>query len=69
MSLNFEFCEEQNMLEESVWRWASTWLEPQMEKLYEEDKIPPTFGQKSAKGTDLDRMAAAALLYGGEMGT
>jgi hypothetical protein len=34
MSLNFDFNEEQKMLEESKWRWASTWLEPQMEKLY-----------------------------------
>ncbi|MDD5711908.1 MAG: acyl-CoA dehydrogenase family protein [Smithellaceae bacterium] len=40
MSLNFEFTPEQKMLEDSIWRWASTWLEPQMEKLYEEDQMP-----------------------------
>ncbi|MDZ4164340.1 MAG: acyl-CoA dehydrogenase family protein [Smithellaceae bacterium] len=41
MSLSFEFSPEQKMLEESVWRWASTWLEPQMEDLYERDEMPP----------------------------
>ena len=40
MSLCFDFSPEQKMLEETVWRWGSTWLEPQMEKLYEEDRMP-----------------------------
>lgn len=40
MSLNFEFSPEQKMLEDSVWRWASTWLEPQMEHAYEVDEMP-----------------------------
>src|SRR4030042_975363 len=41
MSLDFEFTPEQKMIEESVWRWASSWLEPQMEELYEKDQMPP----------------------------
>lgn len=41
MSLNFNFSEEQKMLEDSIWRWASAWLEPQMEHLYEKDEMPP----------------------------
>ena len=35
MPLDFEFTSEQEMIEEVVWRWASSWLEPQMEELYE----------------------------------
>jgi isovaleryl-CoA dehydrogenase len=38
--MNFEFNEEQRMLEESVYRWATTWLEPQMEHAYEVDQMP-----------------------------
>ncbi len=41
MALHFDFTEEQRMLEDNVWRWASRWLEPQMEELYEEDEMPP----------------------------
>src|SRR3989339_150618 len=41
MSLDFEFTLEQKLIEESVWRWASDWLEPQMEALYEKDEMPP----------------------------
>jgi isovaleryl-CoA dehydrogenase len=41
MSLDFEFTPEQKMIEESVWRWASSWLEPQMEELYAKDQMPP----------------------------
>lgn len=41
MALDFTFTEEQIMLEDQVYRWASTWLEPQMEHMYEEDKMPP----------------------------
>ncbi|MFB3925817.1 MAG: acyl-CoA dehydrogenase family protein [Syntrophales bacterium] len=40
--MNFEFSEEQRMLEDSVYRWATTWLEPQMEHAYEVDEMPPT---------------------------
>lgn len=40
MSLNFEFSEEQKMLEESVYKWAATWLEPKMEHAYEADEMP-----------------------------
>jgi isovaleryl-CoA dehydrogenase len=43
MSMNFNFSAEQTMLEESIWRWASVWLEPQMEHLYEKDEMPPDF--------------------------
>jgi isovaleryl-CoA dehydrogenase len=49
MSLNFDFDEEQVMLEDTVWRWASTWLEPQMEKLYEEDEMPPNLFKELGK--------------------
>jgi isovaleryl-CoA dehydrogenase len=41
MSLDFELTMEQKLIEESVWRWASNWLEPQMEELYEKDEMPP----------------------------
>ena len=41
MPLDFEFSMEQKLIEESVWRWASDWLEPQMEELYEKDEMPP----------------------------
>jgi hypothetical protein len=37
MSLDFEFTPEQKMIEESVWHWASSWLEPQMEELYKKE--------------------------------
>jgi len=43
MSLDFEFTPEQKMIEESIWRWASGWLEPQMEELYEKDQMPRSF--------------------------
>jgi len=41
MSLNFNFSEEQRMLEDSVVKWAYAWLEPQMEHMYEKDEMPP----------------------------
>ncbi|MBU1149820.1 MAG: hypothetical protein ABIJ57_10750 [Pseudomonadota bacterium] len=52
MSLDFEFTLEQKMIEESVWRWASSWLEPQMEELYEKEVTrkavtPLTFAGRS----------------------
>ena len=40
MALNFNFTEEQKMLEDSVYKWAVTWLEPQMEHAYELDVMP-----------------------------
>jgi len=49
MSLNFEFTPEQKMIEESVWRWASGWLEPQMEELYEKDEMPPDLFRELGK--------------------
>jgi len=40
--MNFDFSEEQRMLEDSVYKWAAAWLEPQMEHAYEVDEMPPT---------------------------
>ena len=40
MALNFNFTEEQKMLEDSVYKWAIAWLEPQMEHAYEADVMP-----------------------------
>jgi len=40
MALNFNFTEEQKMLEDSVYKWAVSWLEPQMEHAYEADVMP-----------------------------
>ncbi|HQI35407.1 MAG TPA: acyl-CoA dehydrogenase family protein, partial [Syntrophales bacterium] len=40
MALDFSFTEEQRMLEDSVYKWATTWLEPQMEHAYEIDEMP-----------------------------
>ena len=49
MSLDFEFTPEQKMIEEIVWRWASSWLEPQMEELYEQDRMPPELFRELGK--------------------
>jgi isovaleryl-CoA dehydrogenase len=40
MALNFFFTDEQKMLEDSVYKWAVSWLEPQMEHAYELDVMP-----------------------------
>ncbi len=40
MALDFSFTEEQKMLEDSVYKWAVSWLEPQMEHAYEADVMP-----------------------------
>jgi isovaleryl-CoA dehydrogenase len=40
MALNFNFTDEQKMLEDSVYKWAIAWLEPQMEHAYELDVMP-----------------------------
>jgi len=40
MALDFTFTDEQKMLEDSVYKWATTWLEPQMEHAYEADVMP-----------------------------
>ncbi len=45
MALDFNFTSEQKMLEDSVYKWAVSWLEPQMEHLYEVDEMPPTFSR------------------------
>lgn len=42
MALDFNFTEEQKMLEDSVYKWATAWLEPQMEHMYEIDEMPAT---------------------------
>jgi alkylation response protein AidB-like acyl-CoA dehydrogenase len=49
MSLDFELTLEQKMIEESIWRWASGWLEPQMEELYEKDQMPPDLFRELGK--------------------
>ena len=38
--MNFNFSDEQKMLEESVYKWAASWLEPKMEHAYEVDEMP-----------------------------
>ena len=48
MALNFNFTEEQKMLEESVYKWAVTWLEPQMEHAYELDVMPEGLFKETA---------------------
>ncbi|MEI6313814.1 MAG: acyl-CoA dehydrogenase family protein, partial [Syntrophus sp. (in: bacteria)] len=40
MALDFTFTDEQRMLEDSVYKWAINWLEPQMEHMYEIDEMP-----------------------------
>jgi len=40
MALDFTFTEEQRMLEDSIYKWAVAWLEPQMEHAYEVDEMP-----------------------------
>lgn len=49
MALDFEFTSEQKMVEETVWRWVSSWLEPQMEELYEQDRMPPDLFRELGK--------------------
>jgi isovaleryl-CoA dehydrogenase len=48
MALDFNLTEEQKMLEDSVYKWATNWLEPQMEHLYEVDEMPPTLFKELA---------------------
>lgn len=43
MAIDFTFSDEQRMLGDTIYKWASTWLDPQMEHLDEEDKFPPDF--------------------------
>ena len=40
MALDFNLTDEQKMLEDSVYKWAVAWLEPQMEHAYEVDEMP-----------------------------
>ncbi len=49
MALDFEFSPEQKMIEEIVLRWATAWLEPQMEELYEKDRMPPDLFRELGK--------------------
>ncbi|PKN33602.1 MAG: acyl-CoA dehydrogenase [Deltaproteobacteria bacterium HGW-Deltaproteobacteria-19] len=68
MALDFTFTEEQRMLEDQVYRWATTWLEPQMEHMYEVDEMPPTIfkelGNLGVNGIVFDeKYGGAALGY------
>jgi len=68
MALDFSFTEEQRMLEDQVYRWATTWLEPQMEHMYEVDEMPPTIfkelGNLGVNGIVFDeKYGGAALGY------
>ena len=47
--MNFEFNDEQRMLEDSVYKWATSWLEPQMEHAYEVDKMPENYFKELGK--------------------
>jgi alkylation response protein AidB-like acyl-CoA dehydrogenase len=48
MALDFNLTDEQKMLEDSVYKWAVAWLEPQMEHMYEVDEMPPTIFKETA---------------------
>jgi isovaleryl-CoA dehydrogenase len=48
MALNFNFTDEQKMLEDSVYKWALAWLEPQMEHAYELDVMPEGLFKQTA---------------------
>jgi isovaleryl-CoA dehydrogenase len=48
MALNFNFTDEQKMLEDSVYKWAVSWLEPQMEHAYELDVMPEGLFKQTA---------------------
>lgn len=68
MALDFTFTEEQKMIEESVYRWVSDWLEPQMEELYERDEFPQDLfkelGKLGVNGIVFDeRYGGSALGY------
>ncbi|HBH86580.1 MAG TPA: acyl-CoA dehydrogenase [Syntrophaceae bacterium] len=39
--MGFRFTEEQRMMAENAYKWANSWLEPQMEELEKEQKCPP----------------------------
>ncbi|MCX7635515.1 MAG: acyl-CoA dehydrogenase family protein, partial [Syntrophales bacterium] len=66
MALDFNFTEEQKMLEDQVYRWATTWLEPQMEHMYEIDEMPPTlfkeFGNLGINGIAFEEKYGGAGL-------
>lgn len=47
--MDFQFNHEQKMLAETVYKWASEWLEPQMQEIDEEDKFPEGFFKETAK--------------------
>lgn len=47
--MDFRFTDEQVMLGETVYRWATDWLEPKMEELDEKDEFPEDFFKETAK--------------------
>jgi isovaleryl-CoA dehydrogenase len=49
MAIDFTFSDEQKMISNTIYKWANTWLEPQMEHLDEEDKFPPDFFRELGK--------------------
>jgi len=68
MALDFNFTEEQKMLEDSVYKWAMAWLEPQMEHAYEVDEMPKDLfkelGNLGVNGIVFDeKYGGAALGY------
>jgi len=68
MALDFNFTEEQRMLEDSVYKWAMAWLEPQMEHAYEIDEMPKDLfkqtGELGINGIVFDeKYGGAALGY------
>lgn len=43
MAIDFTFTDEQKMIGDTIYKWATDWLDPQMEELDEADKFPPDF--------------------------
>jgi len=49
MAIDFTFTDEQKMLADTIYKWASTWLDPQMEELDEKDEFPKDFFKELGK--------------------
>lgn len=49
MAIDFTFTDEQQMLADTIYKWASTWLDPQMEELDEKDEFPKDFFKELGK--------------------
>lgn len=47
--MDFNFTDEQKMLGEEVYRWASNWLEPKMQEIDEKDEFPADFFKETGK--------------------